>query len=123
MPNFNLFNLKFAWDGVLNSPVDPSVVATHVTDEEYITPDGGHWTYGIELAPSVFRRGTGCASAITSARGFRLTNLLSAGYDTAESLGRAPASSVISEKCLAKSSTVAADPRFFPLLSMIAIRW
>lgn len=48
MPDYNLFNFSFAWDGVLNSPVDLSFFVTNATDEEYVTYVIGLWNYGIE---------------------------------------------------------------------------
>lgn len=48
MPDYNLFNFNFGWDGVLNSPVDVSVFVTNATDEEYVTYVIGLWNYGIE---------------------------------------------------------------------------
>jgi iron complex outermembrane receptor protein len=36
IPSYDLLNLNVSWDGVLGSPVDLSLFATNVTDEEYI---------------------------------------------------------------------------------------
>jgi iron complex outermembrane receptor protein len=48
MADYNLLNLNFAWERVLESPVDLSVFVTNVADEEYKTYVIGIWPYGVE---------------------------------------------------------------------------
>jgi iron complex outermembrane receptor protein len=48
LDSYDVLNLNFNWVGVLNSPVDLSLFATNVTDEEYITYLSGQWNQGYE---------------------------------------------------------------------------
>jgi iron complex outermembrane receptor protein len=48
MESYDLLNLNFNWVGMLNSPLDLSLFATNVTDEEYITYLSGQWNQGYE---------------------------------------------------------------------------
>lgn len=48
MPSYDLLNLNFNWRGIFGSPLDLSVFATNVTDEEYVTYLSGLWRNGLE---------------------------------------------------------------------------
>ena len=49
LDDYYLINLNFNWRSIVGSPVDLSVFATNVTDEEYVTFLTGNWnTAGLE---------------------------------------------------------------------------
>jgi len=48
LPSYGLLNLNFDWSGVGGKPIDLSIFATNVTDEEYITSISGTYNNGIE---------------------------------------------------------------------------
>ncbi len=48
MPDYELFNLNFDWEGIGGSPVDLSVFGTNVFDKKYTTYVAGLWLNGLE---------------------------------------------------------------------------
>jgi iron complex outermembrane recepter protein len=48
LPDYGLLNLNFDWNGIAGKPVDMSIFATNVTDEEYITSISGTYNNGVE---------------------------------------------------------------------------
>jgi iron complex outermembrane recepter protein len=48
LPDYGLLNLNFDWNGIAGKPIDMSIFATNVTDEEYITSLSGTYNNGVE---------------------------------------------------------------------------
>jgi iron complex outermembrane receptor protein len=48
LPDYALVNLNFDWTGIGGKPIDMSIFATNVTDEEYITYISGSYLNGLE---------------------------------------------------------------------------
>jgi iron complex outermembrane recepter protein len=46
--DYSLLNLNLNWNGIAGSPVDMSLFATNVTDEEYLNYLTGNWNSGLE---------------------------------------------------------------------------
>ncbi len=48
LPDYSLVNLNFDWSGIGGKPIDMSIFATNITDEEYITSISGTYENGVE---------------------------------------------------------------------------
>ncbi len=48
LPDYTLVTLNFDWSGIGGKPIDMSIFATNVTDEEYITSISGTYGNGVE---------------------------------------------------------------------------